>query len=383
MQPPTDGPRSGYTVAQVQYLIENTSSFDTTMGVELLTDDMTLAVEEDISDFVTAASVTRNSLANLHAQLTVSLSRRLNWGRSILRPYMTMTGPTSPTSGLTTMKFYRGAYFADTPEEDLSELPANYDVTGYDILSILDDSVGDTFSIDVGVNYLATVEEILTNRGVTQYVIDRDAADRTVSSPIVYMMEDNVTWLSIVNDLLAGVGYQGVWSDWNGMLRCHTYTTPTLRSPEWLFDVNIANTLLTQRRRIQHDFYNAPNRWVFYRTNNTDGPPPADGDGRWEYVNETVGETSVEARGGRTITRTVGLDVSDHASLVAAGQSIIDADMAVPTTIPMETAPFPLAWHFDKYVVSDPALGAALDVLATAWTQNLDGSDMQHEWSIP
>lgn len=381
MQPPTDGPRSGFTTAQVAYLIENSSSFDTDMGMELLT-GLDLTLEEDISPDVASVQITRNSLANLHAALTMSMNRPLNWGRSLVRPYMTFTGPTSPGSGLSTMKFYQGVYFTDTPETDLSETPPRYDVTGYDILSILDDAVGDAYSVDTGVGHLDTVEAILQSRGVTRYVIDPDARDRVVSSPIVYTMEDNITWLRVVNDLLSAVGYAGVWSDWNGVLRCQIYQSPSDRSPEWVMTSDVATTLMTQRRRILHDYYDAPNRWVFYRSNNTEDPAPADGDGRWEYVNDFTGETSVEARGGRVITKTVGLDAADQASLVRAGQSIVDSDMSIPTTIPIETAPFPLAWHFDKINVSDPILGASLDVMATQWSLNLDGSDMSWEWSV-
>lgn len=383
MQPPTDGPRAGFTVAQVQYLIENTSSFDTDMGLEVLADDLTLTIEEDISDVVTAITVNRQNYANMHGSATFQIARPLNWGRSIVRPYMTFTGPTSSTATtLTTMRFYLGAYFADSPEEDLSESPVTYDVTGYDILSILDDPVGDAYSIDVGENYLVRIEEILVARGVSQYVIDQDAYDRVVTSAVVYTIDQNITWLGIVNDLLAAIGYQGIWSDWNGALHAHTYNTPSMRSPEWFFGSDISNTLLTQRRKKQHDYYDAPNRWVFYWTNNTEGPQPVDGAGRWEYVNNTIGETSVEARGGRIITKTLGLDAADQAALVSAGQQVIDADMQIPTRIPMETAPFPLAWHFDRYVISDDTLGSALDILSSSWTLNLDGSDMQHEWQL-
>ncbi len=380
MQPLTDGPRAGFTPDQVRYLIENSSSFDVDMGVELLT-GLDLTVDLDISSSVSEVAVSRNSLANLHASMSMTTVLPLNWGRSLIRPYMTFTGQTALGSALSTMRFYLGAYFTDTAEPDLSEIPPRFDVDGYDVLSILDDAVGDAYSVDVGVNYLDAVEEIFANRGVTRYIIDPDARDRTVTSPLVYTMEDNITWLRVVNDLLAGVGYGGVWSDWNGQLRCHLYQSPSERSPEWLMTSDTATTLLTQRRRIQHDYYDTPNRWVFYRTSNTEDPAPADDDGRWEYINEFQGETSVEAR-GRIITKVVGLDSADQASLVRAGQSIVDADMAVPTTIPIETAPFPLAWHFDKLNVSDAVLGASLDVLATSWQLNLDGSDMSWDWTL-
>lgn len=380
MQPPTDGPRAGYTTEQVRYLIENTSSFDTDMGLQLI--DMDLQVLEDISDIMSGCTIARNNFAAIHAIATMSLDDRLNWGNSIVRPYMTVTGPiSSDATELTTMQFLQGAYFVDAPDEDMDDVPSTFDVTGYDILSILDDDIGDDYSIDKGVGYLDRVEAILLARGITQYVIDKDAAASVLPSPKVYLVDENPTWLGVVNDLLAAVGYQGIWTDQNGVFRCHTYTTPAERSPEWQFTANVANTLLTQRRTRTRDYYNAPNRWVFYWANHTE-VPIVDGAGRYEYTNETVGDTSVEARGGRTITKPAeGVDVSDHASLVAYAQRVISADMQIPTKIRQETAPFPLAWHMDVYGIDDPALGAAAKMLGMSWSLNLDGSDMVHEWS--
>jgi hypothetical protein len=381
VQPPTDGPRAAYTIAQVRYLIENTSSFDTSFGLQLLDGDLTVLA--DVSDYLVSASVSRDNYADIHASASFELNQPLSWGNSIVRPYFQMTGPTSSTAtALTTMTFYLGAFFTDSPAEDLSEDPPTYSVTGYDILSILDDAIGDAYSVDTGVDALDQVELILQARGVTQYTIDRDRAGTLIVSPMVWTLDDNVTWLVVVNALLAFVGYQGVWADWNGVFRCQTYTDPGDRASEWSLTSDIDTTILTQRRTRTRDFYNAPNRWVFYRSSNTEGQAPVDGDGRYEYINVADGDTSQEGRGGRTITKTLGIDAADQYSLVQAGNQVIAADMLIPVTVALETAPFPLAWHFDKYLISDPALGTAVSILSSSWTLNLDGSDMSHAWSV-
>jgi hypothetical protein len=376
----TDGPRAGFTPAQVAYLIKNAPSVTTDYGVELLNPD--LSVDRDISEFVTACTVSRSNYANLHGSATFTMSQPLNWGNSLVRPYFLMTGPTSSTTHATsTMRFNMGVFYTDTPEEDLSEVPSTFDVTGYDILSILDDPVGDSYTVDINVSPLARVEEILLARGVTQYQIAQDQASVLLTSPMVWTVDENATWLTTVNRLLAYVGYQGIWSDWNGVLRAQTYTSPTDRPTEWVMSADVSDTILTQRRRRRRDFYDAPNRWVFYRANNTDDVAPVDGAGRYEFINANVGDTSVEGRGGRTITKVESVDVADQFSLVTAAQRTIDADMQIPTKFVIETAPFPLAWHFDKYTVVDPDLGAALDVMGSSWSLNLDGADMQHEWT--
>lgn len=381
MQPLTDGPRAGFTTAQVQYLIENTSSFDTDFGLQVLDDLSTLNVVDDLQDALTACTVSRNSFATIHGAATFTLDTALDWGRTIVRPYMTITGPTSAAAvSNTTMQFYLGCYYADSPEEDLSESATSVDCTGYDVLSVLDDPIGDDFSIDVGILYLAQVEEILIARGVTSYHIDQDAAAAACVSPKVYTLDSGTTWLTVINDCLAAIGYQGIWTDWNGSFQVRDYTTPSLRAPEYWLTADISNTLLTQRKKRQRDYYPVPNRWVFYQQNQTE-VQPVDGAGRYEFINTSTGPTSVEAVGRVKSAAPEGVDVADQASLVAYAQRVIDADMLVPTKFVIETAPFPLAWHMDRYVVTDPAFGAQVDVLGATWSLNLDGSDMQHEWS--
>jgi hypothetical protein len=380
MQSPTDGPRGGFTAEQVAYVIENSSSFDTDMGLELI--DQNLNVLGDVSGSFRGGTIARNSYGTLHAQLSFTIDEELDWGLSIVRPYMTMTAPSAPGADLATMRFYLGAYVTDTPQEDMSQDVSSWDATGYDILSLLDDAVGEGYSIDAGESYLFRVEEILQARGFTRYVIDGDRADAVLPSAKTYTLDDNVTWLTIVNDLLAAVGYAGIYSDHNGRLRCQVYRSPSDRGPEWLMTDDPAVTILTQRRKRGRDFYDAPNRWVFYQQNATEEEQPSDGNGlRLEYTNETSGPTSVEARGGRVITKVVGVDAADAAALQAAAQRTIDADMQIPVLIAIETAPFPLAWHFDRIQVQDAGLGAQLQVVATNWSLNLDGSDMSWEWT--
>lgn len=381
MQSPTDGPRARFTAEQVRYLIEQSSSFDVTFGLELL--DQDLNIVDDISEALTTASVQRNSYANLHATLSFTIESPLSWGLAIVRPYMEITAPTSTTDPLNTLRFYLGAYVTDTPEEDMSLDVSSWDATGYDILSLLDDSIGDGYSIDAGESYLGHVEDILLNRGFSQYVIDPDATDTLLPSAKSYTVDDNVTWLTVINDLLAAVGYAGIWSDHNGVLRAQLYRSPADRGPEWRMTDDPAVTLLTQRRKRSRDFYDAPNHWVIYQQNATENEQASNANGlRYEFTNDSIGETSVEGRGGRVITKVLGVDAADAASLAAQAQRTIDADMLIPTIIAIDTAPFPLAWHFDRIEVADARLGATLQVLATAWTLNLDGSDMTWEWTV-
>ncbi|MBM0257044.1 hypothetical protein [Micromonospora sp. 4G55] len=304
--------------------------------------------------------MSRSSYAELHGTANLGISAELDWGRAIVRPYMTLA------DGLITARFNLGAYYANTSQRGLRETPVTYDVAGYDILHALTDPVGETYAIDAGVPYLTAVEDILIQQGFVQYIIDPTAAASTLPAPKVWPFVERTTWLTVVNELLSSVGYAGVWSDWEGRPRCHPYQPPRQRPSEWPYEADGDRSTITPDRTITRDLFATPNRWVFYQSNNTE-TSPVEGNGMWTYINQSDGPTSVDAR-DRVISKVVPLEAADHASLVRQAQERIDADMRGSMTYTASTSPNPLHWHFDRIWVNDPKAGAPMDMLATQWT---------------
>lgn len=375
MQPLTGGPRTGLTGAAVTALIRDSASLRVAAGLELL--DRSLTVVADITDLFAAGSVTRSSYADLHGSASLEIESALDWGSAIVRPYVLLS--TASASA----RFNLGAYYTPSPKVVLGRSPVTYGVEAIDILDGLATPVGDTFAVPAGAGYLATVETILQQQGYSAYIIDQTSAAAVLPSPRAWVLDENTTWLGIVNDLLGSIGYYGVWSDWDGMLRVQQYVTPSTRQPEWTYDVGALTSMLTPERTLDQDFYRAPNRWVFWRSNGVDGAAPVEGDGLYTVVNQVDGPTSVEARGGRVITRPKALDVADQGSLVRAGQRIVDDDMTVKRKLTLGVAPNPLHWHFDVVGLNDPDVAApGSTALVTKWTLPLDGGDGAQEWSL-
>lgn len=372
MQPLAVGPRTGMSAASVAALIQDSGAVEFSAGAELL--DMNLNVMADISAMLEGGRVGRQSYADLHGSAEFTLEGELDWGTAIVRPYMVMASTT------TTARFNLGAYFTQSDETVLGSDPTTYAVTGVDILDVLNDPVGEAYAVAAGTTYLSAVETILQNRGVTQYLIDQSGAAVTLPSPKVWELDESTTWLNVVNDLVGAIGYRGVWSDWDGMVRVQPYMSPADRPSEWTYTVDPATAMHREPRTIARERYRAPNRWVFYRTNGVDGPPPVEGAGVYTVTNQTSGPTSVQGRAGRVITRPVGLDAADQQSLVDAGRKTVDADMRNPGKLKLSTFPNPLHWHFDRVTMQDPALRQTAMVVAS-WSLPLNGDDMDHEWS--
>lgn len=382
MQPPTAPPRDTLTADEVAALIRDTAGLETAAGCELV--DLDLNVLEDITDRLAGGEVRRDSDATLHGSARLAIEDVLDWGTAIVRPYMTLSAP-----GLSA-RFNLGAYFTPTPTTQLGDDPLVHDIESVDILDRLDDQVGDAYAVPAGDSYLVTVEEILRGRGYTRYVLDQRDVGLVLPTARTWSMDQNKTWLGIVNDLLDSIGYQRIWSDWDGRLRVEPYASASGRASEWLYDTGLDTSMLAEDRSVARDLYKAPNKWVFYRSNNLDAAAPVEGDGIYTYVNEFDGPTSVQARGGRTITKPpVPLDVADHAALVAAAQIIIDEDMRPKTDIKVGGPPNPLHWHLDRLSVNDPAIaavagvkGPVVEVVGRRWTLPLDGKNISHEWVV-
>lgn len=374
MQPPTDGPRAALSTAQVVGLLRDSPALRLQGGLEIL--DLSLTVLADISDDLAGGSITRNSYADLHATATLQVTRQLDWGRDLVRPYVTVSDST------TSARFNLGAYHVSTPATSLAQSPPTYDVTGYDMLLRLAQPAGDAYAIAAGDSYLDKVEDILRARGYTAFIIDQSAVTTVAPGPRTWAFDDQITWLTIVNNLLGAVGYRGIWADWDGRLRCDPYIPPINRAAEWYHTDDPATTMLSTAHTVTHDYFAAPNRWVFYRTGLVEGDTPVEGDGMYVHVNHAVGPSSVQARGGLIVTKVVGVDVADQPALIVAAQRTIAADMDTPTTVAVQTAPNPLHWHFDRLHVQHAAYIA--DVQCVEWTLRLppDASDMEQAWAV-
>lgn len=361
------------TDAEVEAMIRSAEGVEFSAGCELL-EGLSLVVAEDVRLGLVDGSITRGSYNRLHATASLTFDRLLPWARALVRPYLLMS------DGQRTFRFNLGAYYTASPEEDPDENPPRYVVQCYDILSVLDDPVGDAYSVAEGESYLTAIESILLSRGIVRYLIDQSAAGVVLDDPMSWEPSNEITWLTIVNALLAAIGYAGIWSDWDGVLRCHAYQSPRERAPEWVYDTLPESGMIAGRRK-NRDFYSVPNVWIFTINNGTDGPHPVEGAGRYTYVNQSLGDTSIDAR-GRTITRPVQVQAADQASLVATATRMIDADMSVPSKVTVETFPMPLSWHFDVIYVVDPGVGPPTNAVVTSWQLPLSGADMRQEWTL-
>src|SRR5690606_24348911 len=126
------------------------------------------------------------------------------------------------------------------PEREAGETPQPVQVTGLDKMWLLQREVGDTYVIPTGTSYLQAIRDALDDAGLatSTLLLDGTRQGTELSEPAVWLLTDQpATWLRVINDLLAMIGYRGLWADEQGRFRSRPYRPPTEFGPEWTFDL--------------------------------------------------------------------------------------------------------------------------------------------------
>jgi hypothetical protein len=372
MQPRVTEIRNTLTAAQVEALIKTDASITIGFGMELL--DRDLNVLSDVSDSLRECSTSRDNTVSIHGTCSFDIATPLPWGRAIVRPFTTID------NGTVKARFNQGAYFTSTPATKTDRLPRTYSVQGYDILTALNTLVGDSYAIGLGENYLTAVESILLANGYTQYSIDPIRAATTAPAAKGWPLDENTTWLQIVNELLKAVGYRPIYSDWHGRLICESLVNTPDMPPEWYYTRGQFDGQLVPESDIVHDFFATPNRWVGINGATNTTTSPTEGNGKYTYINANQGETSVNER-GQTITKVMTVEAADQAALVAAVMAEVAKDKNVGTTMEARTSSNPLHWHEDVVSVDTLELGITR-MQQVRWSLNLRTGEMAHGWAV-
>lgn len=379
MQTLNSVPREAFTADQVAAMLV-APDLTVDFGAELL--DLDLSLVEDITVDLSGGTVRRSNYANVHGSVSLSLSRKLAWGRDRIRPYQVLG---SPSAGVEACRFNRGVYVLTTPQRLIDDSGViTYAVSGFDLLSLLQQPVGDTYVVTGGYTYLQAVADALTaSQVIGPLLLDGTLITTTLPDDMVWVLTDGTpeSWLGIINQLLNAINYRGLWVDADGNFRSEPYQEPGSRAPEWTFDVTDKKTNIVGQNRLETaDVWSAPNWWRFVRKGMT--TTPVEGDGIYTYTNQATGASSVASVGRLVRAGTVFLEAADQASLVAQGNRTIAADQGQTRLIELSTGPFPIAAHFDMATLIDPKLGAPMKVQARSWEQDLAGADVTWIWEV-
>lgn len=369
MQLLTAPPRDHLSAEQVTDLLTG-DELTVAAGCELL-DTSNRLVADITDDLGEGGSVEWDNRDPIHGSCRLSLLRRLAWGRDRVRPYMVLS------NAAVEARFNLGVYVLMTPDERRGEDPVTWEVTGYDLLSLLDGTgPADTWIAESGSTYFAALQAVVDASGIgVPLMLDGDAQDTTIPATRVWaLIEPMPSWLRILTDLLNEIGYVAPWIDPDGNLRSRPFQDPAIRAAEWRLDTSDTSTnIVAEDRTITTETGDVANWWRFVRSDSD--VTPVEGDGLYTPpANETVGPNSILAL-GREVRKFVRLQAADQAALVAQADRIVAADMASVRTIELSIDPLPIMGYGDVFELVDG--GEVVKMAAASWTLNLDGSPGQ------
>lgn len=373
MQPLTLSPRTEFTEDQVRALFV-ADDLEVDFGVDLLSPS--LAFVEDISADVSSGTVHRDMAADIHGTLDLTIAKELAWGKDRVRPWMVLS---SISADVVDCRFNLGAYLVTSPEKVLGESPQSFTVTGYDLLTLLQNPVSSSYVVIADTNVLTAVRAVLTAAGVTTPVLfDTASSSKVTASHRVWVQDESTspTYIGVANDLLASIGYRGLWVDWDGRFRSGPYVLPSARPSEYMLDVGSLTTGIVGERSVVQDYWQTPN---WFRVIRKDTPTrPTEGAGRYTMTNPSTGPSSFDAVGRNVKADVVYLDATSQGDLVTQGNRLFAAATRVAEVLTLKMSPLPCSFHSDRLTYSDPDLGVAREVIGRSFDLPLTGEDMSY-----
>lgn len=389
MQGLLDPPRQGFTRQNLLDVLGWCPIVGYDAGYELL-DSQDNAVA-DLSEYLVkpGSKVMRDCNADVHGSCVLNTEYPHNWGVDRVKIYYLMFCDSVP---LGPVRFDLGVYCLTTPGQPLGTGTPVYPSTGYDKLYLLNQPIGDAYSVASGAVVLSTVRTIITTvTGSSHIILDGTKSTSTLADAKAWSVTDaqTTTWLQVVNALLSTVSYRPLWADQNGYYRSEPYVDPATRpteftvgagdssvarfvDPRWAEHVIVSN----ENRSLNRTAWNQPNWWRFVQSGLTF--QPIEGSGQYTVQNISAGPTS-QAAAGRIIKAPVqALSATGQADLQAQGDRVVAQAIATAESVTFSTAPLPIAGHYDVLMYADPTLPGADNrrVVAQQWSLPLDGKDM-------
>lgn len=387
MQPLLADDRATLTEAQVRGLLQTDANITVSYGADALGDDF--GTVGDISGYVSAGTVSSDITQTVQRTVQISIDSDVTatgWSylSGFVKPWTTITNTDTGVSG----RFNLGVYTLTTPDDTLGTSPGVLSFSGYDLKYLLNQQVGDSYEVAAGQD---PAQAAATAIGVAipevSVLVTPSGSTLPTQMSWPFDADEPVTWLQIVDDLLASVGYREPWVDWDGVFRIEPYVDVQTSTVEWTFDAEDVDNIMADGRTRNVDLWDVPNWWRFVMQNLTD--TPVEGQTMFTYQDNSATNPGSTVNRGRTFRKIVSVAATSYSDLVNYAQRQISDDLQPSEQFTVSTSPFPLAWHMDVISYLDPQLSGALPssaggarrVLAVNWSLDITGmSDMQWTW---
>lgn len=273
----------------------------------------------------------------------------VNWLTDELMPYQIIDGEEYPVG-----VFPVGTVSFGHDENGLETVS----VEAYDRCMILNQTKSErTIHFAAGKNYIAAVEELLTEAGIVLWIstpstatMQTDREDWPIGTP----------YLDIVNGLLSEINYAQIWFDSRGFARLQPIKTPLASNIDHRYGENEKISLLRRPCTVETDIFDAPNVFVAVCSNpDLDAPMVA------TAVNDNPMSSLSTFRRGRRIVKTYKVDnIPSQSELQAYADTLKLNGMIASEVATISTANFPGHGVYDTVAVMHPDINGVFQEIS-------------------
>jgi len=357
--------RQGYTRQQIVDAL-HASNRSLSFRYDLL--DATNQYMGDVSEYVRAASVANNALADIikrTARFEINDDGSIDYLSDRIKPFVRLKMP-----GAGYAEFAQGVFLLSTPPRALTSTGSVVRaVSAYDLLQVVKDDCVDTrYTVAAGTNYVVAVKALLDSAGVTA----QNLTATTKTLPVARDWEPGTSKLAIINALLSALNYRSLTFDEHGTAVAAPYLSPTDAASEYLYVVDNKSVIFPEASELI-DLFDVPNKWVLTVSDAERAVLTS------TYTNANANSPTSTVRRGRTITRFETTDAADQATLDAKVARMAFESSQVFAKIEFETLIMPFHADADVYTVEIPDLGVSDKYAEHTWSFDLKaGARMKH-----
>ena len=342
-------------------------------------------LQSEITDIVESrgSSVSRNSDAVVPGTVRLTVRQRLDWTRVMLEPRLTVTDTETGEEHT----WLLGRYLLETPTHTLKD-PNQFEVSGYDIMSIYNTDVLHSYEVEEGQDIVAGLKQFLAGTDLwsgfqTTLDIKPAAEEGTAPAARVWELSSTPTFLSIANDLLDTIGHRKLYSERDGSFVSEPLQLLIRKASVWDFNETVDRTVVGSASSFRLDSWKTPNVWLGVADNPAqDGIPTELNGGIYRVRNTRTGPTSIAAR-GREVNKIVTTNADNVASLIALVEQQAERDVSRVERCTVFCPPNPQFWHESPVEVHIPTLGLSnRRAVAREWHLPMDGGLMRVECDL-
>ena len=331
---------------------------------------------EDVSDrFISEGSyIRRDSTAEIDGTALFNFTdvEDFDFGRHLLVPVLEFID----TDGNEASRKYRmGKWVLQPPDIplDRNELVS---VSCLDTVSLLSSNIEAEFSISPGTNVLSAILSLLRRHGITGLsgVVGEDGLPLEIGYELAtygnWNLEDNITYLDIINQLLEVSAYVGMYINRDGKLASHPWTPLRQNEIQWDFDYNVGSGIVPPTKRLgQRE--QVPNVWI---GSAVALDQPGDEERiRLELREGTRSPYAIEAQGGRRNAKVLKLQVGSIEQLQRALIQLQEEDITRMEQVEIHCSPLPNLWQSPTCRVNIAELDLINRIgICREWTLNFD-----------